>query len=107
MSGIPWVGLDEDSGMKAVCATWKEIASLVLFVGPEPVGSLRWELETGVVTMIEVYPAHRRKGYGTALWQGAQWLCKEHGWLPVEHGPLAERSEDAKAWIASLGDDSM
>lgn len=52
--------------------------------------------------MIEVYPRHRRKGFATMLWKGAQWLCNERGWAPVKHNPHEEQSDDARAWVATL-----
>ena len=102
MSVIECVELDSGADANAVCTTFDEIATLILLVGPEPVGNLRWSIDSGEVTMIEVYPPHRRKGYATMLWRGAQWLCQERGWESVEHNPYEEQSDDARAWVASL-----
>ncbi len=102
MTGIACIELDADQGVNAVCTTYAEVATLILLVGPEPVGSLRWDLDTGEVTMIEVIPQHRRRGYATMLWRGATWLCSERGWVPIRHNPIEEQSDDARAWVASL-----
>ena len=99
--GVPFFEVS-DSGTHAVLFRMHDVACLSLYMGPVPVGSLRWDLDTGVVVRIEVQPEHQRKGYATMMWNAARPIAEELGWPGPLHDDVEFISDDGHGWIESL-----